>query len=194
MSSTGDMSDSPTQWAWLKDTYWYVRTPDLPALQLDPEHNLLSWLVDQTVWHISGYKNGYFWGVAATLLHEAGSGVPTSRPPHISQVTMIGTVLPDGNVQITFQSIGRRDTTPTIGFGSMVKVDGAWAFQMQMSTDRVNDRMLHWANMTQTREGESGWRHLPGNGYSVPQMLAGADYPQFDDQKSKGSNAIDPPI
>ncbi|MEN9867690.1 MAG: hypothetical protein RL748_3280, partial [Pseudomonadota bacterium] len=63
MSDATDVSDTRAQWAWLTDTYWYVRTPDLPALQLDPEDNLLSWLVDQTVWHISGYKNGYFWGV-----------------------------------------------------------------------------------------------------------------------------------
>jgi hypothetical protein len=41
--------------------------------------------------------------------------------------------------------------------------------------------VLHWANMMQIREGEACWLHLPGNGYSVPQMLAGADYPQFDD-------------
>ena len=49
-----DRADTRFDWSWLADSYWYVPRPDLPALQLDPEDNVLSWLVDQTVWQRSG--------------------------------------------------------------------------------------------------------------------------------------------
>ena len=91
---------------------------------------------------------------------------------------MLGTVLPEGQVQITFLS-GRKGSSPTIGFGQMVRTGEAWTFQMQMSTDRRGNRLLHWASMVQTREGEASWNDLPGVGLSVPQMLEGAVYPSF---------------
>ena len=175
-------TDTRAQWRWLADTYWYVLPTDLPALQLDPDKGALSWLINQTVWHISGYKNGYFWGVTAALLHDAGDGMPTKGPKsRISHLTMLGTVMPDGQVQITFLPSGRISNSPTVGVGKMVKVEQAWAFEMQMSTDRRDNRVLHWANMVQTQEGDPSWSQLPGLGYSVPEMLEGAVYPHFGD-------------
>lgn len=161
-------------WSWLSGTYWYVPQPDLPALQLDPDGNTLSWLVDQTVWHISGYKSGYFWGVTAAVTYTAGEE-PASRVGHL---TMLGTVLPNGQIQITFLS-DRRGGSTTVGFGQMVKLGEAWTFEMQMTTERGDNRVLHWANMVQTREGEASWDQLPGLELSVPQMLEGATYPSF---------------
>jgi len=175
-----DSADTRFDWSWLADTYWYVPPPDLPALQLDPDGNTLSWLVDQTVWHISGYKNGYFWGVTAAVTHKAGEEPPAHGPKsRIGHLTMLGTVLPKGQIQITFLS-GRNGGSPTIGFGQMVKVGEAWTFEMQMSTDRGDNRLLHWANMVQTHEGEASWNQLPGLDLSVPQMLEGAVYPRFE--------------
>ncbi|NJL28946.1 MAG: hypothetical protein HC897_14175 [Thermoanaerobaculia bacterium] len=177
---TATTPDTRMQWRWLADTYWYVPKPDLPALELDPDTNGLSWLVDQTVWHVSGYANGYFWGATAALLYDAGESMPTSGPAsRISHLTMIGTVMANGQVQITFLPGGRRASTPTIGFGQMVKVGGEWAFEMQMTTDRGSSRVLHWAHMLQTREGDANWNQLPGLEYSVPEMLEGATYPTF---------------
>jgi len=170
-----ETADTRFDWNWLTDTYWYVTQPDLPALQLDPDDNALSWLIDQTVWHISGYENGYFWGVTAAVTYNAGE----EPPSRIGHLTMLGTVLPDGRVQITFLS-NRRAGSTTIGFGQMVKLGEAWAFEMQMSTERGDNRVLHWANMVQTREGEASWNQLPGTGMSVPQMLEGAVYPSFE--------------
>ena len=170
-----DSADTRLDWSWLANTYWYVPPLDLPALQLDPEGNTLSWLVDQTVWHISGYKSGYFWGVTAAVTYNAGEE-PASRIGHL---TMLGTVLPNGQVQITFLSDSRRGSL-TIGFGQMVKIGEAWAFEMQMSTERGDDRLLHWAHMIQTHEGEASWDRLPGLDLSVPQMLEGASYPRFE--------------
>jgi hypothetical protein len=53
---------------------------------------------------------------------------------------------------------------------------------MQMSTDRQSNRVLHWANMVQTHEGEPSWNQLPGLDSSVPQLLKGAVYPQFENE------------
>jgi hypothetical protein len=175
-----DGADTRSDWSWLADTYWYVQTPDLPALQFDPDGSVLSWLSDQTVWHISGYKSGYFWGVTAALTYNAGEEPPSrGLEARVSHLTMLGTVLPDGQVQITFLS-SRNEDSPTIGFGQMVKRGEAWAFEMQMTTDRRGNRLLHWANMMETREGEASWDQLPGVGLSVPQMLEGAVYPSFE--------------
>lgn len=172
--------DNRTDWAWLKDTYWYVLVPDLPALQFDPDENNLSWLVDQTVWHITGYRNGYIWGVTSVMMYSAEEGMPTrgprSRPSHLS---LLGTITPSGQVQLTFVPQGRLGSVTT-GFGQMVQRQGAWAFEMQMSTDRTGSRVLHWANMVQTREGEEAWDQLPGLAYSVPKMLEGATYPSLE--------------
>jgi len=41
--------------SWLEGTYWYVPAADLPAMQYDAARNTLAWIVDQTVWHITGY-------------------------------------------------------------------------------------------------------------------------------------------
>jgi hypothetical protein len=59
----------------------------------------------------------------------------------------------------------------------MVELQGAWGFEMQMSTDRLGSRVLHWATMVQTRKGEASWEQLPGLACSVPDMLEGATYP-----------------
>lgn len=175
-----DSADTRFDWSWLAGTYWYVPEPDLPALQLDVDGNTLSWLIDQTVWHISGYKSGYFWGVTAAVTYNAGEEPPTQGPAsRIGHLTMLGTVLPNGQVQITFLSDSKRGSL-TIGFGQMVKVGEAWAFEMQMSTGQGDNRLLHWAHMVETHEGEASWSQLPGLDLSVPQMLEGASYPSFE--------------
>src|SRR4051812_25873804 len=90
-------------WSWLSGTYWCVPPGDLPALQLDPDDATLSWVVDQTAWHITGYRSGYFWGVSATLLHEPGAEAPR-RGPGSSPVsfTMLGTITAEGRIHLTF--------------------------------------------------------------------------------------------
>ncbi|MFZ6779745.1 hypothetical protein ACO0LD_23180 [Undibacterium sp. Ji83W] len=164
-----------TTWDFLTDSYWYVTYPDLPALQFSSSDNVLSWTGDQTVWHISGYKNGYFWGVSSALMFTPGSSSSTENP---QQRSLVGTVTANGQVQISFIGSSRFQETVT-GFGHMSKVEEQWAFQMQMATSSGNPT-LHWANMMQTREGDPSWEKLPGVNCSVSDMLEGASYPQFD--------------
>jgi hypothetical protein len=161
-------------WDFLADTYWYVIPPDLPALRFSPNNDLLTWQIDQTVWHISGYKNGYFWGVSAGIIHEPNETIGKPR-----QQRLVGTITAEGQVQITFIGDGLINDTVITGFGHMVKMDGEWAFQMQMATAAGRNFLFHWANMMQTKEGDASWDNLPGVDYSMPEMLEGASYPHF---------------
>ena len=175
--------ENHTDWAWLADTYWYVPPPDLPALQLDRDATTLSWQVDQTVWHITGCKDGYLWGVTSVVLQAVGKAMPAhgpgSRPTHF---TLLGTITPKSQVQLTFVP-GKGPGSATTGLGQMVQLGGGWGFEMQMSTERIGSRVLHWATMVQTIPGEPSWDQLPGLTLSVPQMLEGATYPSLDERE-----------
>ena len=175
-----DHSDlNPSDWAWLENTYWYVRAENLPALQFDPDNQTLTWVVDQTVWHISGYREGYFWGVSATVVQQAGEPEPKLRGrPHPVCFTMLGTITPEGRVHLTFlidqaASAG----SATIGIGCAVERQGNWSLEMQMSSGN-RKRTAHWAYMTQTQPGDPSWESLPGVGISVAEMLQGCESPQ----------------
>ena len=171
-------SSNRTTWDFLADTYWYVPPADLPALQFESDDNALSWRGDQTVWHLTGYKNGYLWGACGAAMFSEGEA-NEETPPSIQQSRMVGSVSADGRVLINFMT-GQGDRGSIItGYGQMVKVEGAWAFQMQMSTPAGGGQLLHWANMLQTKPGEPSFAKLPGVRYSVPDMLSGASYPAF---------------
>lgn len=167
-----------TTWNFLANTYWYVTPPDLPALEFSASNNSLTWQCDQTVWHISGYKNGYFWGVCSAVINDPGENSGQPR-----QQTLVGTVTAAGQVQITFIGDGLIGNSVVTGFGQMVTVNGQWGFQMQMATATGKNYLFHWATMMQTKEGELSWDNLPGVDYSVPDMLEGATYPQFEDDE-----------
>jgi len=176
------MVENPTDWNWLKDTYWYVQDTWLPALQFDASKNTISWLVDQTVWHITGYRDGYFWGVTAALVYTAGEEVPARGPrSHPNASTLIGTITPDGAVELTFVENSGRSSGPTVGVGRIVEKEGRRSFEMQMSTGTGDPLTAHWAYMMQTRKGEPSWEKLPGVGLSVPEMLGGIDPPTTED-------------
>jgi len=172
------MAENPTDWNWLRDTYWYVRETWLPALQFDSSNNTVSWLVDQTVWHVTGCRDGYLWGVSAALVYPAGEEAPTRGPrSHPNATTLIGTITPDGMVELTFVEVSGSSSEPTVGLGRLVEKAGQRSFEMQMSSGTGDPLTAHWAYMMQTREGEPSWEKLPGVGLSVPEMLAGIDPP-----------------
>ena len=169
---------SRASWEFLTNTYWYVTPPDLPSLRFRPDKNILCWQGDQTVWHITQYLNGYFWGVAsvATLDPEEGDGKSAAHPEHFS---LIGTVTGLGTVQITFILESKNSVMDTIGIGKLIKIGAQWSFQMQMSTRSQGKQLLHWANMMPTNKDDASWGKLPGIDASVPEMLSGATYPHF---------------
>ena len=173
------ISSNRTTWDFLANTYWYVPVSDLPALQFMPDDNLLSWRGDQTVWHITGYKNGYLWGASGAALFSQGEANEETPPP-VQHSRMVGSVSADGRVVINFVNGSGNRVSIITGYGQMVQVGGEWAFQMQMSTAAGGGQLLHWANMLQTKPGEPSFAKLPGVNYSVPDMLEGASYPIFE--------------
>lgn len=169
-----------SDWRWLQNTYWYVLPGNLPALQLDTDQDTLNWVIDQTVWHITGYRNGYFWGVSATLIiQDAESSLqqaPTSQPVCF---TMLGTITPEGRIHLTFiRSHQPSSATPTIGIGRAIPYRDAWSLEMQMSSG-ADKQTAHWAYMTRVQPGDPSWESLPGVGLSVPEMLNRCKPPQL---------------
>lgn len=162
-------------WSWLQDTCWYVPTRGLPAPELGAD-GTIRWMVDQTVWHITGARDGYLWGVAAVALTEQGAPWPTRGPrARATHLSLLATVTPSGACLFTFIPQGPGQTTT--GTGRLRQTDSGWAFEMQMSTDRLRARLIHWADMLPIRPEDPDWDALPGVGLSVPDLLDGARYP-----------------
>jgi hypothetical protein len=148
---------TPRRWAWLADTYWYVPKPNLPAIIYDPGSGTLIPIRDQTVYHISGYRTGYFWGETVS---QFGQSAPSSS-------ALIGSVTPQGRVLLSFSS----SSEVTQGYGSMTKKRGQWAMENQMFSGSASGRVGHWAYMVQTRPGMKSWKTLPLAKVSVPTFL-----------------------
>ncbi|AMV36750.1 hypothetical protein [Planctomyces sp. SH-PL62] len=152
------------RWSWLADTTWYVPTPNLSATIFDPASGALVPVLDQTVYHISGYRNGYFWGETVSQL---GSGEPTSS-------ALVGTVTPQGRLLLSFSS----SENVVQGYGQMTRKHGQWTMENQMFTLTSSGAQVgHWAYMVQTRPGMRSWNSLPSVGVSVPTFLSNYDRP-----------------
>ncbi len=157
---------SPTaaRWSWLADTYWYVPTNNLPSVLFNAPSQSLVALPDQTVFHITGYRDGYFWGVSVTQL---GGSSPVCS-------SLIGSVTPQGRVLLNFTAMDD-GSSPTItqGIGLMQRKFGQWTMENQMFTSpSENAQVGHWAYMVRTRPGLPSWQSLPSVGVSVEQFLS----------------------
>jgi len=151
-------------WSWVTDTFWYVTQENLPAVATDlttQQHQLVS---DQTVWHIEDYAQGYFWG--KTVVQLTG-GDPLC-------LSMVGSITPEGDVQITFtlplSGLAPALSLKTSGSGRMRLLQGEWKFEMQMTTG-VTQLITHWAYMTQCKPGDQCVQQLPGVPSSLQDFL-----------------------
>jgi hypothetical protein len=158
-------------WSWLKDTYWYCPAPDMLAMQTQSE-TTFAWVVDQTVWRITGYRDGYFWGAASTLLTAFGDTPDATKK---SDSTFLASITPDGRVHVTFI---RSSLSTTVGTGIASARDGHTQFSMQMSSGPGSSMVVHWAQMLQLTPDDPSWHRLPGAGVSVPTMVDDIDPPQ----------------
>jgi hypothetical protein len=131
-------------------------------------------VADQTVFHITGYLRGYFWGAV-------GAHLSASAPSYSS---MLGSVTPEGEVLLLRQM--KDSSSPTImqGIGQLPRKFRQWTMANQMFTSpgsqsvRVGLKLGHWASMVDTRTGFPSWCLLPSAGVSIPQFLAGAPGPR----------------
>ncbi len=149
-------------WRWLEGTTWYVPTTGLPAYVYMPEQNQLVPVQDQTVYTITGYRNGYFWGRTAAKL---GGGDITCK-------SLVGSVTPEGNIYLTFTDYPYVDgSVTTIGVGKMVVKARQWTMANQMSTGSSSAQVGHWAYMVQTKPNKASWHSLPGVDMSVEAFM-----------------------
>ncbi len=151
------------RWSWLADTYWYVPTSNLPAVLFNSSTGKLAPVSDQTVFHITGYRDGYFWGTTVTQLGSSSA----------SCSSMVGSVTPQGKVLLTFTSTSS-SSSPSIteGSGVMQRKFGKWTMENQMFTSPGQTLQIgHWAYMVQTHPGLPSWNALPSSGVSVPEFL-----------------------
>ena len=161
-SSVSASATTVRNWSWLEGTTWYVPTSGLPAYVYMPEQNQLIPVQDQTVYTITGYRNGYFWGRTAAKL---GDNAITCK-------SLVGSVTPEGKIYLTFTDYPYTDgSETTIGIGSMVVKGRQWTMANQMSTGSSSAQIGHWAYMVQTRPNQASWQSLPGVNMSVPQFM-----------------------
>jgi hypothetical protein len=162
------------RWRWLQDTYWYVPADNLLALASSPTRRSPIPVSDQTVYHIVGYRGGYFWGPTAVIYTPPG-GSSASGP---SCLQLVGSVTPEGKVHLTFTLVPTGTATasgnpPTVGIGMMTRKQGAWTMENQMSTVAVGNILLtHWAYMYECKRDEPCFADLPGSGLPIPEFLA----------------------
>ena len=118
---------------------------------------------DQTVFHITGYGDGYFWGDVVTQLGSSPA----------SNSSLLGSVTPEGKVLLTFTTTSTNSSPSlTYGYGTMVRKFGQWTMENQMFTSPNETLQIgHWAYMLQTRPGKPSWYSLPGADVSVPVLL-----------------------
>ena len=152
------------QWTFLEDTYWYVPVPYLPAyILVNTDPPLTAPVVDQTLWHITSVENGYVFGTVAA---NFGAGWSYS--------SLVGSITPDGAVSFSFTP-SDSDSDVTVGIGKMAYVEGAWFFEMQMTTGTGQANVTHWAYMAQSLPGDRAWNALPGYPEtSIPDVFSGS--------------------
>lgn len=164
LNSPRMIAPTAKRWSWLAHTYWFVPTANLPATIFNSSTGTLSPVSDQTVFEITGYRNGYFWGKTVTQLGSASA----------SSSMLVGSITPQGEVLLSFTSTGGGSSpSVTQGYGRMRLKRGQWSMENQMfSPPTESFQVGHWAYMMQTRPGRPSWHSLPGSGLSVPAFLS----------------------
>jgi hypothetical protein len=138
-----------------------------------PPQTLLSYLYnngvvtpasDQTVWVLSTYNQGYFFGESYTAIDNS----------ILSDRFLIGSVTTDGKVLITFYSGTSTSTDLVSGVGTLsAKSSGQCSFTMQMNSGQNGvSGLIHWSYMIPVNPGDYYYEHLPGTNMTVPQFLA----------------------
>lgn len=169
--------ENRSDWKWIENTYWYCPAVCMPSIQAQRD-NTFTWNMDQTVWHITGYKDGYFWGVASALLTAFGEAPDAGNK---SDMTFFASITPEGRVYVTFI---QSSVSNTIGTGCMTRYQGEPSFEMQMSSGPSAALVVHWAYMMQVKPGDPEWEHLPGAGVSVEEMVGNIAPPVPESVKS----------
>jgi hypothetical protein len=171
--SSGQAGAAAGQFRFLKNSKWYVPTETLPAAELKLTTGRVRALIDQTVWDIDHYRDGYFSGRSVAAFKYAATGEPFGAP---ACSRLIGSVTPSGHVYIIFVDDGQNTAFGAVrGIGTLTGSDQAgWRFEMQMSTGATSV-VAHWSYMDQCKPGEACEAQLPGSDLSLADFLAQCD-------------------
>lgn len=147
---------------YLEGTVWIV--PPSTLLAYEYSSGTAIPVSDQTVWVITRYDQGYFFGESYTTLN----GTPSS------QRKIVGSVTPSGHVYMTFYplSSSTQDTDIVNGIGTFEKHKGDYVFVMQMnSPENSLTGLSHWSYMISVEPDDYFYQHLPGVNMSVPEFI-----------------------
>lgn len=146
-----------------QNSIWIVPSSTLRAYLITGENEPKA-VIDQTVWIIDSYSNGYIFGTSYASLDR----VPVSKRK------LIGSITPQGDVLISFYSDS--DSNVITGSGKFEQRDrhrckrDSWQFIMQMN--QVSTLTIsHWSYMVRTSPRKETYHHLPGVGISVPEFI-----------------------
>jgi hypothetical protein len=158
------LARNTSRWDFLRGSFWYVPAPNLRAYVYATKSQKITYVSDQTVFQITDYRRGYFWGRSGTQLSGGTIGYRA----------IVGSVTPEGAIYLTFTPFGAGPTSIiTIGLGQMEKRLGQWTMANQMSSGPgVPFAIYHWAYMVRTFPGRRSWNSLPGSGLSVQDFMA----------------------
>ena len=162
------------KYAFLEGSRWIVPPATLPAILYEPEDGTVRDIVDQTVWDITGYRDGYFWGRTVARLSDAATGEPLGG---FSCLDMVGSVTPGGRVHITFVDPERTTVLTAIrGTGLLVRGRGnRWQFEEMQMSSGFTSLVVHWSYMVECRPGDACEAELPGTTSSLAEFLAACD-------------------
>lgn len=139
----------------LKNTFWYVPKSTLESIKYVGNTNTVSLSLDQTVWEITGYTKGYFWGRSTVSIDG-----------NKQYKKFIASITPDGKV--LFQFIAYDDVSNIVTGSGIFKHK---KFLMQMFSGNDSLMIGHWSYMLQTKPGDKSWNRLPGTNESVPVFM-----------------------
>jgi hypothetical protein len=161
------------KFSFLRGSKWYVPRQTLPAIEMKLRSGAVRAIVDQTVWDITDYRDGYFWGRTAAVFTYAGSGQPAGDP---ACSRMVGSVTPSGRIHITFIPEGQNTMLGAVrGTGTLTGNNSeGWTFEMQMSTGTTSV-IAHWSYMEQCKPGQPCENRLPGSNLSLANFLKQCD-------------------
>lgn len=148
---------------YINNTVWIVPPSTLLAYEFSDGNHIP--VVDQTVWVISEYSKGYFFGESYTAL----DGSPSS------QRKIVGSITPDGEVYISFYPISdtSQETDIIEGIGTFEKHKGKYLFVMQMNSPQNSlTGLSHWSYMISVKPDDYYYQHLPSLDISVPEFIA----------------------
>lgn len=143
---------------YIKDSIYIVPPNTLLAYQyINGVHIQVAY---QTVWIINKYEKGYYFGKVYTALN----GIPGS------ELNVVGSVTPLGDVYMTFFSLSGDSIITGIGKFIITECSGFFLMQMNNAQDNFSG-LAHWSYMTSVAPGDSFYEKLPSVGKSIPEFI-----------------------